>query len=383
MQRSENISFDEFDLDEDGTVIGMESNSSKKADDIETSAVPEGSSISVEDFDEISADAKKLSKGEIIRRTVLIVAVLAIAISSAVLLREYKLSKDNKELEAEVSDLIVDVPETTKPKKNNKEDTEVVLSVEQQWNDIRAQYPNVIFPPKMQLKYAKLYATNSDFAGYLSADGINLSLPVVQTRDDETYLNKNFYGQTTKYGCPFVSYLNNITTLDQNTVIFGHHMNDKTIFGALDAYKTVEGYKKAPVITFNTLYKDYQWKIVGAFITNSEIEDDDGYVFQYYFTKLQTKENFVEFLDELSKRSLYDTGVDVIPTDKLLTLSTCSHEFENARFVVVARLVRAGESAEVNTDNVIINSSPRYPQAYYTKMRKENPYKNTAKWYIQ
>lgn len=349
-------------------------------------SVPSGSSISVDDFeeDEFAPSKKKLGKSQIIRLTVVAVAILAIVISGAVLLNEYRLSKENKEYEAAVSDLIVDVPETTGSSKENEEENEnVALSIEQQWNEIRAQYPNVIFPPKIQLKYAKLYAANSDFAGYLSADEIGLNLPVVQTSDDETYLNKNFYGQTTKYGCPFVSYLNNITELDQNTVIFGHHMNDKTIFGALDAYKTIEGYKKAPVITFNTLYNDYKWKVVSAFITNSDLKDDDSYVFQYYFTNLRSKDNLAGFLDELSKRSLYDTGVDVNTSDKLLTLSTCSHEFDDARFVVVARLVRAGESESVNTDNVVENNNPRYPQAYYSKLKKENPYKNVEKWYIQ
>ena len=88
------------------------------------------------------------------------------------------------------------------------------------------------------------------------------------------------------------------------------------------------------------------------------------------------------YLSELAQRSLYDTGVDVLPTDKLLTLSTCSHEFEDARFVVVARLVRPGEKAEVDTSKAVINSKPRYPQAYYSKKGMSNPYKNASKWFV-
>ncbi len=387
--KKSDISFAQTDIDidtdeEEAEFFSREKSVTRKR--TYDTSVPFGSSISVDDFedDEFVPPKKRTGKGEIIRLAVICVAVLAIAISSVVLLREYLLSKENDEYEAAVSDLIVDVPETTQSDNGKEEENEnIALSIEQQWNEIKAQYPNVIFPPKIQLKYAKLYAANSDFVGYLSAEGIGLSLPVVQAEDDEIYLNKNFYGQTTKYGCPFVSYLNNISTLDQNTVIFGHHMNNKTIFGVLDAYKTVEGYKKAPVITFNTLYNDYKWKIVSAFITNSDLKDDDNYVFQYYFTNLRSQDNFAGFLDEISKRSLYDTGVDVNTSDKLLTLSTCSHEFDDARFVVVARLVRPGESENVNTDNVAANSSPKYPQAYYSKLKKENPYKDEEKWYIQ
>ena len=89
------------------------------------------------------------------------------------------------------------------------------------------------------------------------------------------------------------------------------------------------------------------------------------------------------YLNELAQRSLYDTGVDVLPTDKLLTLSTCSHEFEDARFVVVARLVRPGESAAVDTSKATENPNPRYPQAYYTAKNLTNPYYDAARWYVE
>lgn len=351
-------------------------------------------SMQIEDYAEeaFEPENKKLSVTEIIRRTVLGVSLLAIVISAAVLLREYKMHKDNSKLEEDISNLIISEAETTKkPPKVNKEDkTEkhenetTALTPEQQWAEIKAENPNVLFPPGMQLKYAKLFATNPDFVGYLSADGIDMSLPIVQTQNDEKYMTKNFYGKSTKYGCPFVTHLNSIfpNHLDMNTVIFGHHMNDGTVFGILDRYKSIEGFKKAPVITFNTLYNDYEWKVIAAFVTNAYEKDDNGYIFQYYFTSLSTTERFSAFLNELAQRSLYDTGVDVLPTDKILTLSTCSHEFTDARFVVVARLVRPGESAEVDVENAVVNSSPRYPQAYYDKQKKDNPYKNAQKWYI-
>ncbi len=350
-----------------------------------TSSVPASDSLVVEDVEEPGKkNKKKMSTSEIIRLVVLSVSALAIVISAAVLIREYKLHKDNQKLESNVSNLIVSDEETEITKKNNKPNkndvTETTLSTEQKWEQIRAEYPNTIFPPNIQLKYAKLYATNNDFVGYLEAKGVNLSLPVVQTNNDEVYLEKNFYGQSTKYGCPFVTYLNNIEPLDLNTVIFGHHMNDKTIFGALDHYKDIEGFKSAPLITFNTLYNNYKWKVIAAFITNAEEKDDNGYIFRYYFTSLSTQERFSAYLNELAQRSLYDTGVDVLPTDKLLTLSTCSHEFEDARFVVVARLVRPGESTEVDVTKATENPNPRFPQAYYTAKKLTNPYYDAARW---
>lgn len=353
---------------------------------------PSSNGLVVEDVEETDSKGKKkkkMSASEIIRLTVLSISILAIVISAAVLIKEYKLHKDNQKLESDISNLIVSEDETETTKKNKKnsknETTEVktTLSTEQKWAQIRAEYPNTIFPPNIQLKYAKLYATNNDFVGYLEAKGVGLSLPVVQTDNDEVYLEKNFYGQSTKYGCPFVTYLNNIEPLDLNTVIFGHHMNDKTIFGALDNYKDIEGFKSAPVITFNTLYNNYKWKVIAAFITNAEEKDDNGYIFRYYFTSLSSQERFSAYLNELAQRSLYDTGVDVLPTDKLLTLSTCSHEFDDARFVVVARLVRTGESAEVDVSKATENSNPRFPQAYYDAKKLTNPYYDASRWEVE
>lgn len=357
-------------------------NPSLEVEDFQQELPPyEEETVEEDDFDG-DGEKKPLSKFEIIRRCVLGVAIAAIVISVGMLLNEWRLSRENNNVMSEAENLIITESTTNKKDKDKDKTTTKPLTPEEQWAQIKKDYPDVLFPATIQLKYAKLYGENQDFVGYLSADGINLSLPVVQTDNDEIYLNKNFYGSTTKYGCPFVTHLNNISYnhLDMNTVIFGHHMNNGTIFGALDKYKSISGFKSAPVITFNTIYKDYQWKVIAAFITNGYIKDDNNYMFPYYFTNLSATYKMSAYLSELAQRSLYDTGVDVQPTDKLLTLSTCAHEFEDARFVVVARLVRPGESAEVDTSKAVVNSNPRYPQAYYTKKGKTNPYKNANRW---
>ena len=314
------------------------------------------------------------------RMVVLVISVLAILVSAGVLLREYKLHLDNKKFEENVSDMILQT--AASPDGQNGVGNNLELTEEQQWEQIRGEFPNVSFPRGLQLKYARLYGTNREFAGYLEAPGINMSLPVVRSVDDEAYLNKNFYGKSTKYGCPFMSCLNQIEPLDYNTVIFGHHMNDRTIFGALDQYKTLAGYKQCPVIAFNTMYHDYNWKVFAVFITNSVAEDDNGYVLPYYFTALSSDEKKTSYISELKQRSIYDTGVDVRPGDKLLTLSTCSHEFDNARLVVVARMVREGERAEVDTSRAALNTNARYPQVYYDKKKLNNPYANAQRWTI-
>lgn len=339
----------------------------------------------------------KSNKAEIARKIVLVISVIAMLASITVLVKQYIQRKQVEDWQNEVTGLLIDEPTegTTKKNKNNKKNNKTTeatsttkpLTVEEQWAQLKKDYPGVTFPEGLSLKYAKLYAVNRDFVGYISIDSLGVGLPVVQsskdTETDNYYLRKSFYKKYSVYGCPFVPKSNNMKNLDRNTVIYGHNNNSNLAFAPINKYKTVDGFKKAPVIQFDTLYGTYKWKIIAAFITNTVATDDNDYIFNYTFTKMKSNDDFAEYVEELKQRSLYDTGVDVKPSDKILTLSTCTHDFDNARFVVVARLVRAGESDKVNTSKAVKNKSPRYPQAYYDVNNKDNPYIDAKRWFYK
>lgn len=349
------------------------------------------------DIEEVALESlkekkKKISKGEIVRRVILSVALIAIVVSLCVLGNQYIQYKKNKDLEDSFDNMIItEAPTTEKDKtnksdkKDNKEEKEETttrqLTIEEQWAQLKKDYPNVQFPAGLSLTYAKFYAANQDFVGYLKIDELGIGLPVVQSQEEDYYLRRNIYKQKSKYGCPYVPTNSDMVNLDRNTVIYGHNMSDGSIFAPLNKYKTLDGFKSAPVIQFDTLYGSYKWKVVAAFISNASPEQDNGYVFPYNFTKLENNDTFMNYIECLKERSLYDTGVDILPTDKILTLSTCTYDFDDGRFVVVARMVRPGESESVDTSKATANEKPHYPQAYYDKKKKKNPYKNAEKWY--
>ncbi len=247
-------------------------------------------------------------------------------------------------------------------------------------NHLAEEYPEVVFPDGMREKYAELYAENQDFVGWITVDGLDISLPVVRGENNKKYLKTNFNGKSDKYGSIFMNCTNNVEVLDFNTTLFGHYMKNSKMFGNLVEYKTAEGYKKAPVIEFNTIYGDYKWKVFAAFITNGTPEGDGDYMFNYTFTNLSNAEITQNFLNEVYQRTLYTTAVDVAPTDKILTLSTCSYEFDEARLVIMARMVRPGESDAVNTAAVRVNDNPRYPAAYYEENDLSNPWAAAYPW---
>ncbi len=93
--------------------------------------------------------------------------------------------------------------------------------------------------------------------------------------------------------------------------LYGHNLQGDSLdngmcFTGVMGYHTLEGYRNAPVITFNTLYKDYKWKVIGAFVATTKAKDDNGYVFNYIYPDMND-EKFMQYIDEVaSAQSLYD-----------------------------------------------------------------------------
>lgn len=301
---------------------------------------------------------------EKIRKIVMIIAVIAAIVSGGYLFNDYVIAPymNSKQLD-ELSGMIGDG--------NSIADSQ----------SLAEKYPGVTFPDGMLEKYAALYARNKDFVGWIEIDGLDISLPVVRGENNDKYLKTDFDGKYSKYGSIFMNCANKVDSLNYNTTIFGHYMKDTKMFGNLMQYKSIVGYKKAPVIEFNTIYGDYKWKVFAAYITNGTSAGDDGYLFNYMFTDLSTNEAVEEFLGEIKLRTIYYPNVDIAVSDRILTLSTCTYELDEGRLVVMARMVRPGESTDVDLKNIRVNPNPRYPQGYYTEQSLSNPYKSYSKWY--
>ena len=197
------------------------------------------------------------------------------------------------------------------------------------WEEFRAKYPDVKTPDGMMAKYAYLYALNQELVGWISVPNSGIDVQVVQSPNNTDYLKKDFYGNYSRYGCPFMDYRNDPKYLNQNTIIYGHHMSDGLVFAELSKYKTLDGFLESPIINYDTLYKSYKFKVYAAFITNSREQDDNGYIFNYTVTSFGSTENFDSYIKALDERKLYTTGVDINSSDKLITLSTCTYDGRN------------------------------------------------------
>lgn len=308
----------------------------------------------------MAEDKKRIGKG---RLFLLIICIIVFVFSASLVISHYVEINNNKKSYEDLSNLV-----TTPTEENSNVEEDIVPD------------------------YSPIVQQNDDLVGWIKVPNTEINHPVVQYMNNDYYLNHNFEKKYDFRGAIFMDYRNNVVNLDSNTIIYGHNAYDTTMFSELVQYEDVEFYKKSPVIEFNTLDANYQWKIYGVFITNATASEDNNYIFNYIYPYMDG-ENFDGFIEEVNKRRLYTTDVDINDDDKMLVLSTCVRTLDltnkygkttyraNARLVVLARMVRDGESAEVNIENATINQNPKYPQLWYDKNGIENPYKNDEKWH--
>lgn len=187
-------------------------------------------------------------------------------------------------------------------------------------------------------KYKKLYSQNKSLIGWLKIDDTNIDYPVMQTVNNEYYLDHNYTQEYDKNGSIFLDKDCDITNPGTNMIIYGHHMKSGKMFGNLDKYSSKKYYDEHPVIQFDTIYEEGVYQIMYVF--RSRVYNEDDIVFKYYqFLDAATPEEFDSTMQEMANLSLYDTGVTATYGDKLITLSTCDHAEEDGRFVVVAKKV--------------------------------------------
>ena len=240
------------------------------------------------------------------------------------------------------------------------------------WQESFSNQSSNSFPSGMKKQFSYFYSANNDMAGWIRINNTDLDVQLVQGDDNEYYQSKDFYGNDSKFGCPYVDYRNSINELDDNTIIYGPNYGNSLMFSVLEQYKSLEGYKKAPLIEFSTLDKSYVFKIFAVFIATDSPATDNG--FSYTISDFASDNRFGEFISEVKNRSLILTNVSVQTDDKLITLVTPSHEFDGARLVVMGRMVRENESSDVDMSDVTFNTSPKYPQMWYDKKGESNPF---------
>lgn len=173
--------------------------------------------------------------------------------------------------------------------------------------------------------------SNPDTVAWLSVDGTTINYPIVQTTDNDYYLNHSYDKSKKKTGWTFMDYRNNSDMSDNNTIFYGHNLFNKTAFGSISDIFSVAWQKSSNksilVITEN---KKYYYTIFSAYYIEPEV-----YYLQNVF---YDDEEYQEFLNTISSRNILDIDNSVTVNDRIITLSTCSDD-NTGRKVVHAKLV--------------------------------------------
>lgn len=188
------------------------------------------------------------------------------------------------------------------------------------------------------LQYAQVYEQNPDLAGWLWIEGTEIDYPVMyRPEEPEYYLHRNYYGEPAYGGCLFVG--EGHCEQGGNTVIYGHHMRDGSMFAQLLSYGEQRFADTHSVIHFDTIYEEGIYQAVAAFYC--DMEEDSSQAFEYYaYLDLSEKEVFDDYMNHIQSRNVIDTGVKAEFGDELITLSTCSYHTKNGRFVVTAKKMK-------------------------------------------
>ncbi len=175
---------------------------------------------------------------------------------------------------------------------------------------------------------------NKDTVGWILIEGTNIDYPVVHTKDNDYYLRRSYYGKTNLSGTLFFDSRNSKKLMEnRNTVIYGHNMNDGSMFHNLHDLKNEDFFKTCTVeiATPNGIF------LYEVFSVHEALETSE-----YFQCTFRDDEHFASWLEEMKGESIYQKeGMELSPGDKILTLSTCMDPLIQSeyRWAVHAKLV--------------------------------------------
>ena len=173
---------------------------------------------------------------------------------------------------------------------------------------------------------------NEDIIGWLTIDDTKIDYPILQSTDNEYYLNRNYKKEESKAGSIFMDYRNKQGADNLHTIIYGHEMKNGSMFGELEKFLDEDFFSKHHTFQYKTKAGNYEVEIFSVYATTTE--------FDYLKTEFSTDEQYKDFLQTISVKSAFPTNVELNEQDQIITLSTCSNlsDPNEGRFVVHGKI---------------------------------------------
>lgn len=264
----------------------------------------------------------EMSKGRIV---IIVIASLAVLVSGFMLLRTELAYKRAEEEYAGLEQYAVkgkgkETPAPSEAEKPAEEEEEEKV-LKRNYN--RADFPDIT------VDHLALSRINKSYVCWLYAPGAEINHPVVQTTDNEFYLNHTFEMQNNFAGCVFMDYDVDPMLTSWNTFFYGHNMKNGTMFGHLKNYiNNKEVYDKDPYIYVFRPEGIYRYEIFSFYLDPTDSK--------MYYT-CHTFKEYRAYLREATKKSVRECTAKSDPDTNIITLVTCSGSRSNKqRFFVHA-----------------------------------------------
>ena len=181
---------------------------------------------------------------------------------------------------------------------------------------------------------------NPDIVGWLEIENTSINYPVLQGTDNEYYMTHNYKKQKSKNGSIFLTKDYDWSIPSSNLLIYGHNLNNGTMFQELLKYEKESFYKEHPVIRFTTENEDAEYEIIAVLKARVYYKSEQNVFRYYYFVNAETEEEYNEFVENAKKESLYSIDKTAKFGEQLITLSTCSYHVKDGRFAVIGKVVK-------------------------------------------
>lgn len=245
--------------------------------------------------------------------TLLILLLLSIMVmASYMTIKEYRQYETAVEHYEELKDEFVE----TKSEKNNETDETAEPTA-----------PTETAP--ITVDFVSLLGQNKDVVGWIYCQDTPINYPVVQSENNDYYLRRDLNGKYLVSGTVFVDYRNGAIGNDTNYIVYGHNMKDGSMFSSLAKYKEQSYYDKHPILYFLTSDGDYKIELYAGIVVKRDA---------LIYMPNPDETAFVDFLREAKEKSTFKSEVEITKNDTLITLSTCSYEYDNARYIVIGKI---------------------------------------------
>jgi sortase B len=182
---------------------------------------------------------------------------------------------------------------------------------------------------KLEIDFEALNRINKDAVAWLYCPDTIIDYPVMKAGDYSYYLNHLPDGSINANGSLFIDYNCAADFSEQLTVIYGHHMKSKRMFGSLKGYKNQEYYEEHPFMYLYTKQETYRIELIYSCVISAG---------QWRERAFMCAENIDALIAYAANNTTFVSGIKYEDGDRVVALSTCSYEFDDARHVVIGIL---------------------------------------------